>query len=111
MRSRSCCPSRILYLAVLIAAKEMGVRLRPELKVGESFQDEQLVEEAVPRKAVPMNDTPSAPCWLTAPGIAPAGVAAPRDHEVLADRYYGLESLALASLVERGRARPRSRSA
>ena len=36
-----------LYPAVLIAAKEMGVRLRPELKVGESFQDENIVEEAV----------------------------------------------------------------
>jgi hypothetical protein len=29
-----------LYLAVLIAAKDLGVRLRPELKLGESFQDE-----------------------------------------------------------------------
>src|SRR4029077_1420363 len=36
-----------LYLAVLLAAKELGVRLRPELRLGESFHDEVLVEEAV----------------------------------------------------------------
>ena len=36
-----------LYLGVLIAAKEMGVRLHPELKVGESFQDESIVDDAV----------------------------------------------------------------
>src|SRR4029077_4564916 len=34
-----------LYLAVLIAAKELGVRLRPELKIGETFHEESVVEE------------------------------------------------------------------
>src|SRR5690606_1578897 len=36
-----------LYPGVLIAAKELGDRLRPELKAGESFQDELDVDAAI----------------------------------------------------------------
>ena len=36
-----------IYLGVLISAKVLGVRLRPELRSGETFQDEYLVEQAV----------------------------------------------------------------
>ena len=39
-----------LYLAVLLASKELNVRLRPELKPGESFGAEAIVERAVRAK-------------------------------------------------------------
>lgn len=89
-----------LYLGVLIAAKELGVRLRPELKVGESFQDESLVEEAVLGGAL------SRPADLLQLLVRLRASAPPESllkaiTKSLADRYYGLESLALASLIER----------
>src|SRR6185312_28273 len=36
-----------LYLAVLLSAKSLGVRLRPELKAGENFEEEIEVEQAI----------------------------------------------------------------
>lgn len=89
-----------LYLGVLIAAKELGVRLRPELKSGESFQDEVMVEEAI------KSGTLSSPGgWLSLWGRVRA--SQPPESllraivNALGDRYYGLETLALASIVER----------
>lgn len=89
-----------LYLGVLIAAKEMGVRLRPELKVGESFQDENLVEEAV-RSGALTRDTDILQLLVRLRGSAPPGSLLRAITKSLADRYYGLESLALVSLIER----------
>lgn len=89
-----------LYLGVLIAAKEMGVRLRPELKVGESFQDENLVEEAV-RNGALTRDTDILQLLVRLRGSAPPESLLRAITKSLADRYYGLESLALASLIER----------
>ncbi len=89
-----------LYLGVLIAAKEMGVRLRPELKVGESFQDENVVEEAV-RNGALTRDTDLLQLLVRLRGSAPPESLLRAITKSLADRYYGLESLALASLVER----------
>lgn len=89
-----------LYLGVLIAAKEMGVRLRPELKVGESFQDESLVEEAV-RSGALTRDTDLLQLLVRLRGSAPPESLLRAITKSLADRYYGLESLALASLIER----------
>ncbi|MGE0444620.1 MAG: DEAD/DEAH box helicase, partial [Vicinamibacterales bacterium] len=90
-----------LYLGVLIAAKELGVRLRPELKTGESFQDEIEVELALKNGAL---SNPSALLQLFVkiraskpPESLLRGVV-----NAIGDRYYGLESLALASLVEKG---------
>ncbi len=89
-----------LYLSVLIAAKDMGVRLRPELRVGESFQDENLVEEAV-RSGVFTKDTDLLQLLVRLRGSAPPESLLRAITKSLADRYYGLESLALASIVER----------
>jgi len=89
-----------LYLGVLIAAKEMGVRLRPELKVGESFQDENVVEEAVRSGAV-TRDTDLLQLLVRLRGSAPPESLLRAITKSIADRYYGLESLALASLIER----------
>ena len=95
-----------LYLGVLIAAKQMGVRLRPELKVGESFQDEYVVEEKIRAGAL------ENPAELLQLLVGIRGSAPPKSllwaiTKTLTDRYYGLESLALASLVERRDHSPR----
>lgn len=58
--------AHVTFLGVLIAAKELGVRLRPELKAGETFQDEAVVEEAVRTGAI-ARDTrtnSSTTCWI-----------------------------------------------
>ncbi len=89
-----------LYLGVLIAAKELGVRLRPELKAGESFQDEVVVEEAV-RNGVVSKDTELLQLFIQLRTSAPPESLLRAITKALGDRYYGLESLALASLVER----------
>ena len=89
-----------LYLGVLIAAKDMGVRLRPELKVGESFQDENVVEEAV-RSGALDRDTDLLQLLVRLRSSAPPESLLRAITKSLADRYYGLESLALASLIER----------
>ena len=89
-----------LYLGVLIAAKEMGVRLRPESKVGESFQDENIVEEAVRNGAI-RSDTDLLQLLVRLRSSAPPESLLRAITNCLADRYYGLESLAFASLIER----------
>jgi hypothetical protein len=89
-----------LYLAVLIAAKELGVRLRPELKIGESFQIENIVEEAVKSGALSRDgDLLSLFLKLRATQTPESLLRAIT--KCLTDRYYGLESLALASVIER----------
>ncbi|MEW8131733.1 MAG: helicase-related protein, partial [Candidatus Thiodiazotropha endolucinida] len=89
-----------LYLGVLIAAKEMGVRLHPELKVGESFQDESIVDDAV-RSGALTKDTELLQLLVRLRGAAPPESLLRAITKPLADRYYGLESLALASIIER----------
>ncbi|MGB3975494.1 MAG: DEAD/DEAH box helicase [bacterium] len=89
-----------LYFSVLIAAKYMGVRLRPELKFGESFQDENLVERAV-RNEVLTKDADLLELLLQIRASAPPESLLRAIMKSLTDSYYGLESLALASIVER----------
>jgi ATP-dependent helicase YprA (DUF1998 family) len=89
-----------LYLAVLLAAKDLGVRLRPELTVGESFQDEAIVEEAV-KAGVLSRDADLLQLLVRFRASAPPESLLRAITKPLGDRYYGLESLALASLTER----------
>lgn len=89
-----------LYLGVLLAAKDMGVRLRPELRVGESFQDEHLVEEAV-KDQVLTKELDLLQLLVRLRGSAPPESLLRAITKSLVDRYYGLESLALASVIER----------
>lgn len=89
-----------LYLAVLVAAKQLGVRLRPELRFGETFDAERQVERAVETGA--LDDGARAMRLLvdvtrsTPPEALLRGI-----YHVLTDRFLGLESLALASVRER----------
>jgi ATP-dependent helicase YprA (DUF1998 family) len=89
-----------LYLGVLIAAKDLGVRLRPELKVGESFQDEHTVEEAI-KNGVLSKDMDLLQLLVRVRGSAPPESLLRAISKAIVDRYYGLESLALATIVER----------
>ena len=89
-----------LYLGVLIAAKDLGVRLRPELRLGESFQDEHTVAEAV-QAGVLNRDTDLLQLLVGLRGSRPPESLLRSITKTLTDRYYGLESLALASVVER----------
>ena len=89
-----------LYLGVLIAAKELGVRLRPELKAGETFRDDAVVEEAVRTGAI-ARDTDLLQLLVRLRVSAPPESLLRAITKSLGDRYYGLESLAIASLVER----------
>ncbi|MCA9178494.1 MAG: DEAD/DEAH box helicase, partial [Planctomycetales bacterium] len=88
-----------IYIGVLIAAKELGVRLRPELKTGESFHDEVTVEQAV-RNGITSDDTALIQFFMKLRNSRPPESLLRAISTSIADRYYGLESLALASLVE-----------
>ncbi len=98
-----------LYLAVLIAAKDLGVRLRPELKVGESFHEESLVEEAVGNGAL-SSDADLLSLLVQLRTATPPESLLKAIATSFTDRYYGLEPLALASIVERAQHRPRCES-
>ena len=89
-----------LYLGVLIAAKHLGVRLRPELKAGESFQHENEVEQAI-ADGLLQNDSAMLSLLVNLRASAPPEALLRAIVNSIRDRYYGLESLALASLTER----------
>jgi ATP-dependent helicase YprA (DUF1998 family) len=95
-----------LYLAVLIGAKELGVRLRSELRAAETLQGDQQVEEAF--RAGLLNDPDTLlTLMLDIRGSAPPESLLRDMTATVKDRYYGLESLALASLVERASNTPK----
>jgi len=90
-----------LYLAVLIGAQELGVRLRPELRSGEALQGEQLVEDAAASGRLSNEDTLLSLLFDVRASAPPESLLRAITN-CITDRYYGLESLALASIVERG---------
>jgi hypothetical protein len=95
-----------LYLAVLIAAKDLGVRLRPELKLGEGFQDENIVEASV-RAGALTRDADLLQLLVRFRASAPPEALLRAITISLLDRYYGLEALALASVIERAEHTPK----
>lgn len=98
-----------LYLAVLVAAKELGIRLRPQLKAGESFYEDGIVEEAVRNGALD-HDTDLLQLFAKLRAAVPPESLLRAIVKSFSDRYYGLESLALASIVERGEHSPKIQS-
>ena len=94
-----------LYLSVLIGSRLLSVRLRPELKGTESLRVVRDVDEALARGAL---QDPAELLQLRTLGSEPPpqsllrGIVA-----TITDRYYGLGSLALASLRERRNLEPR----
>ena len=89
-----------LYLAVLLAAEILKVRLRPELKLGESLHAQSIVGEAVSRSSR-ISDDELLGLMLRLRTEKPPESLLRAMVSCVCDRYYGLESLALASIAER----------
>lgn len=87
-----------LYLAVLVGARRLNVRLRPELKGTESLDVIREVAAVLERNAL---HDPSELFQLLKLGSAPPPQSLLQGMvTTLTDRYYGLQSLGLASLRE-----------
>ncbi len=89
-----------LYLAVLLASKKLGVRLRPELKAVESFAAEDVVDLAVQEGGA---DTDAGLLFLLTKMRSEMPPQALLEDIVttVQDPFLGLEALAIASLCER----------
>ncbi|WP_029041103.1 DEAD/DEAH box helicase [Cucumibacter marinus] len=91
-----------LYFGVLLASKRLNVRLRPEMRGGENFDAEEVVDEAVRQDEL---EDPSTLLSLL------LEIRAHRPPEsllssmltTLTDRFWGMEPLALATLKESDR--------
>ena len=88
-----------LYFAVLLAAKLLEVRLRPELREGEDFNEELTVERAL-RDDFLADPTSILSLWGELRAVSPPESLFAGIIETLSDRYYGMEALALASIIE-----------
>ncbi len=98
-----------LYPGVLIAAKTLNVRLRP-VKHAESFDgDEAAVEKAI-KNGVLESQEDLMDLLMTLRSSSPPESLLLAIVRTLTDPYYGLEPLALASLVERPRLSPKIHS-
>ena len=89
-----------LYLAVLLASKTLNVRLRPEIKSGETFEAEQTVERAV---ASGIDDGDFLDLYLEIRGARPPEALLDQIVSTVQDGFLGFEALALASIAERRR--------
>ena len=89
-----------LYLAVLLASKKLGVRLRPELKEGESFTAEDVVEQAV-RNGSADTDSGLQFLWMRMRTERPPESLLDDIIATVQDKFLGLEALALVSIAER----------
>ena len=91
-----------LYLAVLLASKKLNVRLRPEMKSGESFGADLIVEKAF-RDGETEDDDGLLTLCMDIRNERPPEALLDDIITTVQDRFLGLEALALASIVERGR--------
>ncbi len=88
-----------LFLAVLIGAEELGVRLRPERAQGELFTEEILVREHVEDNGFVSENSLEFLQFRIRSARPPLSLLR-AIVGTISDRYYGLESLALASIIE-----------
>ncbi len=79
-----------LYLGILVAAKNMNVRLRPELKDGEAFQVDSVLESTENLFIL----------WSKFRTRTPPEALLRAIIDVLTNRNYGIVPLALASIIE-----------
>jgi hypothetical protein len=93
--------TRRLQLARLRDRSASIEDIRPELKAGESFQDELDVDAAI-KGGVLTNPAAMMPLWGKLRASRPPESLLRAIVNSLGDRYYGLEALAIASLRERG---------
>lgn len=88
-----------LFLGVLLASKQLNVRLRPKLHDYESFEAEEIVEKAF-FKEDHKNPTKLLQLLLKLRAKKPPAALLSSMLKTLSDRFYGMETLALASLKE-----------
>ena len=91
-----------LYLAVLLASKKLNVRLRPELKPGETFGAEQSVQDAIASGAAD-DDAGLLDLCMDIRNERPPEALLDQIVATVQDRFLGFEALALASIAERSR--------
>lgn len=91
-----------LYLGVLIASRRLNVRLRPEMRSDENFDAYEVVAQAIGDGEL---DDPSAllSLLLSARAHRPPEALLSSMLTTLTDRFWGMESLALATLKESDR--------
>ena len=89
-----------LYLAVLLGSEKLNVRLRPEVKRGETFAAEQRVQEAVASRAAE-DDAGLLGLCMEMRNTRPPEALLDQIVATVQDRFLGLEPLALASIAER----------
>lgn len=91
-----------IYLAVLLASKELNVRLRPEMKSGESFNAEQIVENALQKNSIGSVDGLSE-LRMEIRSEPPPEALLDNIISAIQDRFLGFEALALGSIAERSK--------
>ena len=91
-----------LYLAVLLASKKLNVRLRPEIKFGETFEAEQTVERAVASGAI-KDDVDILDLYMDIRSARPPEALLDQIVTTVQDPFLGFEALALASIAERSK--------
>jgi len=89
-----------LYLAVLLASNELKVRLRPEMKSGENFDAELVVEKAI-ADGETEQDAGLLNLCLEIRNERPPAALLESMVTTIQDRFWGFEALGLASIVER----------
>lgn len=95
-----------IYPAVLIAAAELGVRLRPELSEHESFSEYATVIEKVQQGVLTSDAELIDLCIEIKSGDGAPEALLADIVSTMRDRLLGLEALAIASVVERADRRP-----
>lgn len=91
-----------LYFVVLVAAVELGVRLRPALKSSETFNEYKNVKTAIDN-GILEDDEELEDFLLNTRGASIPESLLNLIYECITDTHYGFESLALATLCERPR--------
>ena len=95
-----------LYLAVLLAARTLNVRLRPERKESESFEADRIVRNAIDNGQTD-DDVGLTGLCMQIRSERPPEALLEQIVTTVQDRFLGFEPLALASLAERGDLTPR----
>ena len=91
-----------LYLAVLLASKKLRVRLRPEMRSGESFAAEDIVDKAITNGETE-NDMGLFHLCFEFRNERPPESLLDNIVTTVQDRFLGFEALALASIGERSK--------
>lgn len=94
-----------LYLAVLLASKKLSVRLRPEMKGGENFGAELVVEKAI-ADGETEDEAGLLNLCMEMRNERPPEALLENIITTIQDRFWGFEALALASIIERSKHTP-----